>query len=77
MSRKPRSASFVVDVEVVLPRSASEPMIHDMRAVGRDPILLQVNDVAESSKTLTLFDACALVVMDPYAVSRRLLGGTE
>ena len=52
-------------------------MIHDIRAVGRDPTLLQVNDVAEYSKTFTLLDSFALVVMDPYAVSRRLLGGTE
>ena len=65
VSRKPWSALFVVDIEVVPPRSSSEPMIHDIRDVGRDPILLQVNDVAESSKTMTLLDSFALVVMDP------------
>ena len=65
MSRKPWSASFVVDVEVVLPRSLSELMIHDITALGRDPTLLQLNDVAESSKTLTLLVSVALVAMDP------------
>ena len=54
VSRKPWSVSFVVNVEVVLTRSSSEPMIQDIRATGRDPTLLQVNDVAKSSKTLTL-----------------------
>ena len=77
VSRKPWSASFVVDIEDVLPRSSSEPMTHDIRDVGRDPTLLQVNDVVEYSKTLTLLESFALVVMDPYGVSRRSLGGTE
>ena len=77
MSRKPWSASFVVDVEVVLPGSLSEPMIHDIRAFERDPTLLQLSDVTESSKILTLLVSVALVAMDPYALSLRSLGGTE
>ena len=44
----------MVDVEVVLHWSSSEPMIQDIRALGRYLTLLQVNDVAESSATLTL-----------------------
>ena len=77
VSLKPWSVSFVVSVEVVLPRSLSEPMIQDITALGRDPTLLQVNDVAKSSKTLTLLASVTLVAIDPFAVSRRSLGGSK
>ena len=64
MSRKPGSARLLVDVDVKKPRSSSEPIIHDITAEGRDPTLLQVNDVAECSKIITLFVSVGLVAMD-------------
>ena len=64
MSRKPGSARLLVDVDVTIPRSSSELIIHDITAEGRDPTLLQVNDVADCSKTMTLFVSVRLVAMD-------------